>query len=93
MPSREPVDLTKEEASAALREAAFTASDGRTTIHSFLSMIGADHDLDRALELVAESTRCAWVDHWCGHDLAVVTNGRLYHYDVRRPEAKDEVDF
>jgi hypothetical protein len=83
----EVVHIDKETASAALRDAAFTSEvDGRTTVHSFLGGIGADHDLDLALGLVIDAEEIAWTTHLLRHDLAVRVDGRVYHYDVPRPE-------
>lgn len=39
-------ELTKDEAKAAATAAAWTDSEGRTTLHSFLDPFGADHDLE-----------------------------------------------
>lgn len=82
------VQLTKEQAAEALRAAAFTSEyDGRTTVHSFLGgFIGADHDLDRALQLVERSDERAWATHMIRHDLAVRVGDDVYRYDVQRPE-------
>jgi hypothetical protein len=85
------VQLSKEEAAEVLRGAAFTnEEDGRTTVHSFLGTIGADHDLDDALARVEKSDDRAWVTHMIQHDLAVLVNGKQYHYDVQRPERSPE---
>ena len=75
--------ITKETAATALREAAFTDEDGRTTVHSFLGSFGADHDLDRALELVNRSDDRGWIQHPIGHNLGVLVDGKLYCYDAR----------
>lgn len=91
--------ITKEEASAALRAAAFTESvecptcgqpregEGRTIIHSFLGGIGADHDLATALDYVERSDDRAWAPHLFGHELAVAVDGKVYRYDARRPSS------
>lgn len=79
--------LTKDEAKDALRAAAFTSEeDGRTTVHSFLGFVGADHDLDAALEKVDQADEVAWATHMIHHDLAVRIGDRIYRYDVPRPE-------
>lgn len=81
------VRITKEAAADALRGAAFTnEEDGRTTVHSFLSFLGADHDLDRALEMVERSEDRGWVTDVFRHDLSVLVDGKVYRYDVPRPD-------
>lgn len=83
------VHLSKQDAAEIARAAAFTdEEDGRTTLHSFLGGIGADHDLDSVLKHIEAADEVAWADHLFHHDLAVRLGGRIYRYDVQRPERR-----
>lgn len=87
----QPETLTAEEASEALRAAAFTIQPGyegagRTIVHCLVGGLGADWDHDEALDLVANAERVMWTDHFMDHDLAIQANGKVYHFNVRRPE-------
>lgn len=97
------VDLiAKDEAIAALRGAAWiedvVESCGhrgceehpvaeKLRIHSFAGGLGADWDLDEAEAVVARADQVGWSDHLLRHDLAVLVDGRVYRFDVRRPDA------
>lgn len=90
--------VTKEEASAALREVAFVAQDegsdeSRTLVHSFRHTgpiaLGADADLAAALFAVETADEIAWVTHPLRHDLTVRVGDRVTHYNCLRPE-RDE---
>ena len=82
--------ITKEEAAKAVRERAFTITDqdssdfGRTIIHSFLGMFGADNDLDSALENISKADEIAWTDDMFGHDLAVKVGDKVWRYDIKQ---------
>lgn len=89
--------ITKAEAIAAIRAAGWTETCGHTgctdhpggkwRIHSIAAGIGADWDLDEAERAVERSTEVGWSDHLLRHDLIVLTDGRIYRFDVRRPDA------
>lgn len=81
------VAVEKDEAVAALTAAAHTDEEsGRVTVHSRLNGLGADHDLETALEHVAQADEIVWATNMLQHDLAVVVDGQAYLYDVPRPE-------
>lgn len=87
------VDITKEEAAAAIRAAAHHYDDpdsdafGRTLIHTFAGPFGADWDLDAALQAVSKAERCGWVDHILGHDLGIETaEGKVVLFQCKRPD-------
>lgn len=93
--------ITKEEALAAARSAAFTiaqdgwdmdmkptpADAGRTILHCFMGGFGADWDLESVQDAIERSTAVGWVDHMLGHDLVVQTDGKLRFFDVKHPTA------
>lgn len=84
------VQIGPEIAKAAVSAAAFTDDEGRTTIHSFVHSggiaMGADCDLESAIEKIDSAKEIAWVDHPLKHDLAVLgPEGPCYYYDVQRP--------
>lgn len=89
----EPQYITKPEAVAALIAAASTVTDeassdhGRTLIHCMMSFTGANWDLGDALALVEKSEQVAWTDNPFRHDLAVLADGRVHRFDVKRPAA------
>ena len=96
----ENVSITKEEAKAALRSHAWTTDEHdcdleeggfvapRIVIHSRMGGMGADHDLSHALELVDRADEIVWTTSLLRHELAVAVDGRVYCYDVPRPERK-----
>jgi hypothetical protein len=86
----ELVEIEKAEAEAALRAAAYTSED-RTLVHSFAGgsgiLLGAEQDLEYAIERLGEADRVAWIDGPAGHDLAMQVGDRAYWYSARRPES------
>jgi hypothetical protein len=90
-----PDVLEKDAAKEAARRAAFlitdeTASDyGRSIIHVFLdssfAFIGADWELGQVLDLIEGAEQVAWIYGPAGHNLAVLSEGRVFALDVRRP--------
>lgn len=84
------VEVEKDTAIAAVREAAFTDSDGRVIVHSFLNapgmMLGADWDLDDVIEEIHKAEALYWFDDFMGHDLALITlDHKAYKFQVKRP--------
>lgn len=87
--------LSVEQASEALRAAAFTIGEeyaraGEQTIHCYMggetgALIGAAWSLEEALELVAASKERTWADRVIDHDLAVKgADGRVRYFNVDR---------
>lgn len=70
----------------ALIEAAFTTDEGRQVVHCQAGSLGSDWDLEHALEFLASADEVAWVDNMFRHDLAVLSDGKVRNFDVRRPE-------
>lgn len=96
------VPVSKTEAKRALTAGAFTETHkhcdtctcdvppDRQIIHSRLGGIGADHNLNQALDLVEQAERIAWTTSLLRHDLAVCVGTRIYCYDIPRPERVGE---
>ncbi len=94
----EPQHITVEEATAAVSAAIFTVGQdgwdmemnptpkdaGRRIIHTFAGPFGADWDADSAVAFITRSDDRAWVNHMLDHDLAVVADGRIIYFDVKR---------
>jgi hypothetical protein len=59
---------------------------GRRRIHCLMSFSGADWDLEQAIKLVEEATQVAWIDDLRGHELAVLADGCVHRFAVKRPE-------
>ena len=84
--------ISKEDAAAALRTAAFTIDDptsdenGRTIVHCFMSFCGADWDLSGVERLIQRADSLAWDDnHLFGHPVRVNEDGRrIYHFQGER---------
>lgn len=58
----------------------------RPVVHSRLGPFGADHDLDDAIDNVAQADALWWTTSILRHDLAVQVGERVYYYDAPRPE-------
>lgn len=83
--------VTVEEAVAALQRRAFTTDEGRTVIHTFAGVFGADWNLDGAVAFVRDAARIEWSRHLLGHDLLVVDrDGRRVRFDVSADDAGDD---
>lgn len=89
------MSVTAAQAAEALRNAAVEetldcGTPGRTLIHSFSHAgplaLGADVELESALETVEQADEIAWVVHPLGHDLAVTDGDRVVYFAVSRPQ-------
>jgi len=95
----EPVEITKEEALVAVREASWAKQvatcghtgcedhigDGERYIHC-MSAFGMDMPLENAEQEIRDALKVGWQDHWCDHDLVVITaQERVHRYDAKRP--------
>ena len=95
----EPVEITKEEALAAIREASWAPQvstcghtgcedhlgDGPRMIHCY-SGFGMDVSLAHAEQEIRAALKVGWSDHWINHNLIVITaDERVHRYDVKRP--------
>lgn len=84
--------LTKEEAWEVARAASFKvespddSSRSRAILHCFMDNIGADWDLEDVKILISQSSERCWLSHIFGHDLTIVVDGKVYSFDVKRPE-------
>lgn len=62
----------------------------RKVVHTFVNIdgvaLGADHDLDEAIERVRTADAVFWVDHPLRHDLTVRVGDLNYFYAARRPK-------
>jgi hypothetical protein len=71
--------------SAVLEEAGELPAQ-RTVVHCRTGGVGADWDLHKALELVADAKYVEWSRSLFGHALLVVgTDGRMYRFEVAKP--------
>lgn len=83
--------LTKEDAAARLKGAAFVITvgyedAGRAIVHTFRGTFGAFWDLDSALAYVEQAINVLWVQHPMRHDLKVQVPGEsAVYFDVSRP--------
>jgi len=63
----------------------------RIIVHCLLDgpgmVIGADWDLADAVALCRRTDRFAWTPGPARHDLAVIADGKVYRFDVRREAA------
>lgn len=91
--------VTKEDAAAALRAAAWTRPsecgecgrplenpDTEPRIHRRGSFTGADIRLADALADVDLATDIGWQPDLTGHELAALVDGRIWSYEVRAPD-------
>lgn len=58
----------------------------RTLIHCFLGGLGADWDLDGAIELVRSAEKVGWVPNIFRHELGALKDGKLYCFQASAPE-------
>jgi hypothetical protein len=58
----------------------------RQRIHCRLGGLGADWDLDQAIELVRGAAGAAWIPSLMRHDLAVKSGSDVYHFEARKPQ-------
>lgn len=97
------IEISKADAVAALRKASWTqyrdelSTCGHTgcqdhpgsveRIHSTLSGLGADWDVEAAVAFIESAQRCGWLaGSLLGHDLAVVgADGRRVRFEAKRP--------
>lgn len=82
------IDISKEDAVAALRAQVFNAGD-RQLHHCFIGTMGADWDLDAAIECVEQAAHVAWAcSLFFGWGLAVIPTGeheRVRFFDSCKP--------
>jgi len=93
------VEITKDEALAAVREASWAKQiatcghtgcedhigDGPRYIHCY-SSFGMDMPMESAEDEIRKALKVGWSDHWFNHNLVVVTaDERVHRYDVKRP--------
>lgn len=84
------MDLTAQEAAAALTAAAFRVPDpknpdqSRTVIHSLVSGYGADWNLEAAVGLLDKATIIRWEPSLIDHELVVVAGGRIHRFDAQQ---------
>ncbi len=94
------VDASKADAIAAVRENSWEegktcptcdgggrVSGGMRRVHCIGGFMGADWNEQGVIEEIENAKRVAWIDHWSGHDLVVVTaDDQQWSFEVRRPE-------
>lgn len=76
MKKDEVLEISQEEALAALE----TQPE---EIHCFMGFIGADWRKKEVVELIKNSKRIAWAHNSFNHNLAVIHDGQLYHFDIQ----------
>lgn len=100
---REPVRTNKTDAVEALRKAAWQGEvetcghtgctdhrgPGIPRIHTMAGGLGADWDLDSAIDFVENADEVWWSPNLFRHDLAVKRDGRMVRFEARAPEATD----
>lgn len=100
---REPVRTNKTEAIQALGKAAWNREmetcghtgctdhlgPGIARIHTVAGGLGADWDLDAAIDYVENADEVWWVPNLFRHDLAVKRDGRVVRFEARAPEVAD----
>lgn len=85
--------IDNEAAVEAIKAAAHTDEAGRTTIHTFAGggfiFMGADWDLEPAIEFAISAEDVGWCDHPLVHDLAIKgSDGRVIFFDIPNPSRK-----
>jgi len=75
MKSKEVIEITQEEALKAVK------SKG-SIIHCFLGRFGADWKNKSVIDLIKKSKRIAWAYDMFNHNLAVISEGKLYRFDL-----------
>ncbi len=78
MKKNEVIEINQEEALKAVENIV----DDK--IHCFLGFIGADWDKESVINLIKKSKRIAWADNMFNHNLAVINEGRLYNFDIKK---------
>jgi hypothetical protein len=106
MSQREPVEVSKEDAIAAVRAAGWPEMGDscghrgceehqepkRWIVHSRAGGFGCDVDVESAVQEIEAGQRCVWVYGLLGHNLVVVgADGRTLAYEIPRPEPTGEV--
>ncbi|KQT08498.1 hypothetical protein ASG40_11495 [Methylobacterium sp. Leaf399] len=66
--------------------AAFKTEDGRTILHCFGGMCGADWDLADVIAEIEGADIVWWDGHFLDHDLRVATGRRRWSFNVKAPE-------
>jgi hypothetical protein len=97
------IDVSKEEAIAALTGAAWHSPEGRCDncdhtcgtsrqlVHCVAGGLGADWDLAGAVAAVRAAVQVVWRLHLLGHELAILdSKGSIYSFEVRMPDAARE---
>lgn len=92
------IKLSKKEAGEIVSKSCYYNDDvdssnyGRSTLHCFLGMFGADWDKDEIMKLIAKSTEREWaVGQMMGHELGILAENKqgkckVYFFDVRKVE-------
>ncbi len=78
MEKNEVIEITQDEALDAVES---IKSD---TIHCFMGFVGADWSKKDVVELIKNSIRMAWADNPFNHNLAVINEGKLYNFDIKK---------
>lgn len=88
--------ITADEAVAALTKAGFKVTDpedsahGRTLVHCYMGSFGADWDVDSAVALARHADDIAWMPNIFGHELAVLADGKIHSFNVKRPVTRTD---
>lgn len=75
MKHNEVIEITQKDALKVVRASKFKK------IHCFMGFIGADWDKKQVVDLIKASKRIAWADDMFKHNLAIINEGKLYHFD------------
>ena len=103
---REPIRTNKTDAVQAVRKAAWTGEvetcghpgctdhrgPGTPRIHTMAGGIGADWNLDAAIDFVENADEVWWIPNPFDHDLLVTRRGRTVRFEARNPADMLEVD-
>jgi hypothetical protein len=82
MEKNEVIEITQKEALEVVKKQS-------SKIHCFMGTIGADWNKKSVIDLIKNSERFAWAWDMFEHNLAVINDGKLYHFDIKRCEAKN----
>jgi hypothetical protein len=78
MKKDEVIEITQKEAIIAIKN----IKDSK--VHCFIGFLGADWEKKSVIDLIKRSKRIAWADNMFNHNLAIINDGRLYNFDVKK---------